>query len=229
MPSLLKLSESQRTARLRSMPHHLGYRYRSGWGLSMLKAAGYLQSPARGIWQITDRGRDLLASYSDGFGEDVGRRIIRESRSSEREQGGGEDGSAEPPVATTPQAPDELIDAAVKEIQQTVAAELLERIAQAPPVFFEDLVLDLLRALGYGANEDDLERVGGAADETEERPLAGGQRLFDGRSLGVQAIQVAVEGFVAERAEVRGEDVGQRRAPNPVRHRVLRGGGARGG
>ncbi len=45
-----------------------------------------------------------------------------------------------------------------------MAAELLDRIAQAPPVFFEDLVLDLLRALGYGASEDDLERVGGAGD-----------------------------------------------------------------
>jgi restriction system protein len=130
----------------------------------MLKAAGYLHSPARGIWQITDRGRELLASHPDGFGEDLGRRIIRESRKVDREQGGGEDVSAEALVPTTPQAPYEVIDAAVKEIQQTVAAELLERIAQAPPVFFEDLVLDLLRALGYGANEDDLERIGGAGD-----------------------------------------------------------------
>jgi hypothetical protein len=49
MPPLLKLSESQRTERLRNLPHHLRYRYRSGWGLSILKAGGYLHSPARGI------------------------------------------------------------------------------------------------------------------------------------------------------------------------------------
>jgi restriction system protein len=163
MPVLLKLSEGQRTERLRNLPH-LRYRYRSGWGLSMLKAAGYVHSPARGFWQITDRGRALLASHPDGFGEDLGRRIIRESRKPDREPSGGENALAEPSVSTTPLAPDEAIDAAVKEIQQTVAAELLERIAQAPPVFFEDLVLDLLRALGYGASEDDLERVGGGGD-----------------------------------------------------------------
>jgi hypothetical protein len=46
MPVLLQLSETQRTERLPNMPHHLRYRYRSGWGLSMLKNAGYLDSPA---------------------------------------------------------------------------------------------------------------------------------------------------------------------------------------
>jgi restriction system protein len=163
MPALLKLSGGQQTERLRNLPH-LRYRYRSGWGLSMLKAAGYVHSPARGVWQTTDRGRELLTSHPDGFGEDLGRRIIRDSRKPDGEPAGGEDVSAEPSASTTPQAPDETIDAAVKEIQQAVAAELLDRIAQTPPVFFEDLVLDLLRALGYGASEDDLERVGGVGD-----------------------------------------------------------------
>ena len=46
----------------------------------------------------------------------------------------------------------------MKEIHQTVAREL-EKIANAPACFFEDLVLDLLHALGYGTSEDDLERA----------------------------------------------------------------------
>ena len=161
MPRLLHLSEAQGTARLRNLPH-LKYRYRSGWGLSMLKAAGYLDSPARGTWRIPDRGRALLASHPEGSGEDVGRRIVRESRQPDGEYGGGADVSTEP--AAPEQPPGERIDAAVKEIRQTVAAEILDRIAQTPPVFFEDLVLDVLRALGYGASDDDLERVGGVAD-----------------------------------------------------------------
>lgn len=37
-------------------------------------------------------------------------------------------------------------------------------IAQAPPPFFEGLVLDLLHALGYGASDEDLERVGHSGD-----------------------------------------------------------------
>jgi restriction system protein len=163
MPELLNLSEAQRTERLRNLPH-LRYRHRSGWGLSTLKAAGYVHTPARGTWQITDRGRDLLASHPDGFDEDIGRRIIRASHKADREPGEANDAPAEASMSATQPTPDERIDAAVKEIHQTVAAELLDRIAQAPPVFFEDLVLDLLRALGYGASEDDLERVGGPGD-----------------------------------------------------------------
>jgi len=130
MPPLLKLSEAQRTERLRNLPH-LKYRYRSGWGLSMLKGSGYVDSPARGVWRITDRGGELLASHPEGFGEDVGRRIVRESRKPDGEQTGGEDVSTEPSASATQQPPGERIDAAVKEIQETVAAELLDRIAQA--------------------------------------------------------------------------------------------------
>jgi hypothetical protein len=39
----------------------------------------------------------------------------------------------------------------------------------------------------------------------------------------VQPVQGAIERLVAERAEVGGEDIGQRRASNPVRHRMFRG------
>jgi restriction system protein len=62
------------------------------------------------------------------------------------------------------QTPDERIDSALEEVRRAVAIELLEKIAQAPPVFFEELVLHLLHALGYGATDDDLERVGQAGD-----------------------------------------------------------------
>ncbi len=46
------------------------------------------------------------------------------------------------------QPPEERIDSALKEMRSAVAAELLDRISQSPPAFFEVLVLDLLRALG---------------------------------------------------------------------------------
>lgn len=163
MPDLLGLGDAQRSERLANLPH-LRYRHRSGWALSMLKAAGYVDSPARGIWRITDRGRDLLRRYPEGFDESSARSVIREGR---REiQGENDAGSsvAEPDEAVAQQTPDERIDGALEEIRGAVARELLERIAQASPAFFEELVLDLVHALGYGASEDDLERVGHSGD-----------------------------------------------------------------
>ena len=65
MPDLLKMTEAQRSERLANLPH-LRYRHRSGWGLSILKAAGYVDSPVRGIWRITERGKELLAQHPRG-------------------------------------------------------------------------------------------------------------------------------------------------------------------
>jgi restriction system protein len=162
MPDLLQLSEEQRHERLASMPH-LRYRHRSGWGLSMLKAAGFVDSPARGIWRITERGRALLGQYPDGFDDDTGRRLLRESKLSAL-AGPDPDSSGSLNVDLGQVTPDERIDAAVQELCSTVAAELLDQILKMPPVFFEDLVLDLLHALGYGSREEDLQRVGSTGD-----------------------------------------------------------------
>lgn len=163
MPDLLGLTEAQRTERLANLPH-LRYRHRSGWGLSMLKFGGYVDSPATGIWRITDRGRDLLALHPDGFNEEAARQILRESRAAKREQNAADDTSDEPAGSAAQQTPDEQIDGGMKEIHRAVSEDLLRRISESPPAFFEYLVLDLLLAMGYGASEDDLERAGAAGD-----------------------------------------------------------------
>lgn len=125
----------------------------------MLKAAGYVENAAPGVWRITERGRDLLARHPKGFDDDTARHVIRESRKGIREEDG-----IEVSAAIAQQTPDERIDSALKEIHRVVAQELLDKIARAPSEFFEELVLNLLHALGYGTSEDDLERVGRAGD-----------------------------------------------------------------
>ena len=164
IPDLLGLSDAQRTERLANLPH-LRYRHRSGWALSMLKAAGYLDNPASGIWRVTDKGRDLLARYPSGFDQETGRRVIREGRSETQGQAfAGAATTSDTLDIASQQSPDERIDAALDEIGRAVAKELLDKIIQAPPAFFEGLVLDLLHALGYGASEDDLDQVGRSGD-----------------------------------------------------------------
>jgi restriction system protein len=133
----------------------------------MLKAAGYVDNSTRNIWRITERGRELLAHYPDGFDVETGRRLIREGRRETQEQRDADDDDGVADILddqTIQTTPDERIDSALEEISRAVAQDLLERIAQSPPAFFEQLVLDLLHALGYGASEEDLERVGHAGD-----------------------------------------------------------------
>ncbi len=163
IPNLMGFTEAQRTERLANLPN-LRYRHRSGWALSMLKAAGYIESPTPGIWRITDSGRDLLGRYPDGFDEETGRRVIREGRRETQGEAVVASDAADAGEPVTQQTPNERIDSAMEEISSAIAQELLEKIAQAPPAFFEELVLDLVHALGYGASEDDLQRVGHAGD-----------------------------------------------------------------
>lgn len=161
---LLALTDAQRSERLANLPH-LRYRHRSGFALNVLKTAGYLESPTGAIWHLTNQGRELLASHPDGFDEDTARLLLREGRSKSdtpAEQATPPSGaSTEPSVQQTPE---ERIDSALEEIHRSVARDLLEQITQAPPMFFEQLVLDLLHALGYGATDEDLQRVGQSGD-----------------------------------------------------------------
>lgn len=165
IPDLLALSEGQRTERVSNL-RQLRYRHRSGFALRLLKKFGYVENPEPGIWRITDRGRELLSRHPNGFDEaTTPRRLMREEgrETEEQSESVAEINSANE-EALAQQTPDEQIDGALEEINRSVAQELLDRIGQCPPSFFEALVLDLLHALGYGAGEEDLERVGQTGD-----------------------------------------------------------------
>jgi restriction system protein len=159
---MLELTLEQRAERLPSGAH-LRYRHRIGWSLSTLKAARYVESPSSGIWRITSQGEELLSANPRQLSDAMMRRISREARTA-----GSADideaASAGQLTSVIQQSPEERIDSAVKEIEEAVARELLDRISQAPPVFFEELVLDLLHKLGYGTSTTDLQRLGGAGD-----------------------------------------------------------------
>lgn len=68
------------------------------------------------------------------------------------------------PTSEATESPDDRLEAALAELQQTIAAELLETLAQVSPQYFETIVLDLLHRMGYGASREDLQRVGGVGD-----------------------------------------------------------------
>jgi restriction system protein len=60
--------------------------------------------------------------------------------------------------------PDERIEGAVTELRESTAKDLLERVLRSTPEFFEQLVLTLLHALGYGTSLADLQHVGRTGD-----------------------------------------------------------------
>ena len=62
------------------------------------------------------------------------------------------------------QHPEESIEENYQQIRKELATELLQKIKDNTPAFFEELVIDLLVAMGYGGSREDAQAVGRSGD-----------------------------------------------------------------
>lgn len=157
------LSEADRAERLPSGTQ-VTYYNRIGWARSFLKKAELVESPGRGLVKITDRGRTALASslahidnsYLRQFPEFV-------------EWMHGRKGSENAHANETPnpesETPLETLERVHKELNDSLADELLDRVKQGTPAFFEKVVVDLLVAMGYGGSHEDAGRTVGKSGD----------------------------------------------------------------
>lgn len=143
------------------------YANRMGWAHDRLKRSGLSTSPRRGFWQLTDAGIAYVKSHPKPLTESEVEAIASANVDVPLSKKSDAAASATIVVAPTVQreSPDERIDHAIAELRQSVSRDLLEKIGQADPAFFERLVLELLHAMGYGRSEEDLQQVGGKGDE----------------------------------------------------------------
>ena len=124
---------------------------RVGWARTYMTKAGLLNSAQRGVFNITQRGRDLLAREPERIDGSVLRQFpefLEFQRASPAKRETLDDTSM---VAILPrQTPEETIERGVQELHETLAQELLARLKGLDPLAFEKLVLRLLLAMGYG-------------------------------------------------------------------------------
>lgn len=169
------------------------YRNRGNWALSYLARAGAVQRPSRGQYLITDVGRELLADHPGGITE----RNLRELSGNPHAPN---TFKAFPSPAQLPSDvqqeasaldPLEQIASGVARINEDVADQLLARIRAQEPVFFEQAVLDLLMAMGYGGAE-------GAATRTKLSNDGGIDGIIDQDALGLARIYVQAKRYAAE-------------------------------
>jgi restriction system protein len=144
------------------------FKNRVAWSKLHLKKAGLIEYPSRGITRITSRGQEFLRRnpaslrMKDLF-ESPEYIEFRERKDSSDADVSNivEQASSEPD--STP--PDEMMDSAYAHLTSTLAGEIVDRIHQVSPEFFEKLVLDVLIAMGYGGSQAEAqEHVGRAGD-----------------------------------------------------------------
>lgn len=165
----LRLSDSQRQETIAS--GQATYKNRSGWAHDRLKRAGYFSSAKRG-WQLTDTGRAFAqANPAPLSPEQVEHLAVNfmsvKLKTAPDATSLDESNDTSTPIAQTDLAtssPQERLNQAILELRTSVAGDLLDSLLQASPTRFEHIVLDVLHSLGYGANRQALQQVGGSGD-----------------------------------------------------------------
>lgn len=124
---------------------------RTHWAKFYLSKAGLLESPRRGRFIVSEAGRALLKAPPDKLDTQFLLSIpkFKEFYQSEDSAGAVSVAPQQPAQTTTPE---ETVEAAYNTSLGALRAELLERILQNSPSFFESLIVDLLVAMGYGGS-----------------------------------------------------------------------------
>jgi len=139
---------------------------RVGWAKTYLKKSGLLDSPKRAIFVITDLGRQTLSKNLDR----IDAKYLRQFTSFLEFQNASRNNNETEEETTTieihDQTPEENLDKAYQRIRKSLASELLNRVVELSPVFFERLVVELLVKMGYGGSIKDAGKaLGKSGDE----------------------------------------------------------------
>lgn len=120
------------------------------WAKSYLKMAKFVSYPNRGMVQITNKGKTALRVGSltlHDLQNDPDFINHREAVKSEKEKETELELESENISNASPQ---DLIDTGFSTIETEVKTELLERLKEIDPYYFEKVILILLKKMGYG-------------------------------------------------------------------------------
>lgn len=132
---------------------------RVGWAITYLGMAGLVEKPVRGEFKITNEGKAILKLNPEFI--DVN--YLKENTTFERSK----NVSKVEVISNdslTDLTPFERLEAAYETINDSIKQELLSKILQQSPEFFENLVVKLLREMGYGETGGISEAVGKSGD-----------------------------------------------------------------
>lgn len=127
------------------------------WAKFYMSKAGLIATPARGRFVATEAGRALLSSNPAKIDVALLMRepAFREFYRNESQATGDEDASQPSAPIASATTPEERVDAAHQALNMALRNDLLDRIVQNSPAFFEQLIVDLLVAMGYGGSHKD--------------------------------------------------------------------------
>ncbi len=200
----LGLSEYEREEMLPSGKQRLLHN-RVHWAKFYMSKAGLIDSPRRGVFMASQEGRQLLAARPARIDVETLKRYPAFTKFyNQADDSAVPDGQNHATFAATSSnaTPEEQIDAAYAVLTKALKADLLTRVQEQSPAFFERLIVELLVAMGYGGSHDDAARQLGKSGD------GGIDGIIDEDRLGLDRIYVQAKryatGTAVGRPEVQG-------------------------
>ena len=163
------------------------------WAKTYLGKAGLIESTRRGHFKITPRGQHVL----DGKPTKIDNAFLTQFQEfrafSDRSVLVILSDNTLPDSSFVGQSatPDEVMRGAHRQIEAALAQDLLDRVRSAPPEFFEQLIVNLLIAMGYGGSAADAGRaIGRSGDD-------GVDGVIDQDALGLDRVYVQAKWYAA--------------------------------
>ena len=119
---------------------------RISWAKSYLKMGNFVSYPKRGMVQITEKGKQLLKIGKLSLQDLQNDKDFLKHRASVKSK---KDNEVEV-VNVGSASPQDLIDSGFSAIETEVKTELLEKLKEIDPYYFEKVILILLKKMGYG-------------------------------------------------------------------------------
>lgn len=143
---------------------------RIGWAKTYLDKAGLLETPKRADYKITERGLKALEECPEQIDNDYLRKFEEFQQFSTPSNSKEGEAHIEAKVKESETTPDEQIAAAHQALNSSLVDEILTSIRSASPTFFEQLVVDLMLAMGYGGSRKE---AGQATQATNDDGIDG--------------------------------------------------------
>lgn len=156
---------------------------RVSWARTYMKQAGLLESPRRGYVKITKEGENVLNQNI----EKINRKFLLQFPTFvefQERKGTKKKITEKNEIPLSTDTPEEQLDSAYSMIRDELSFELLNRVKQSSPSFFEKLVVELLLNMGYGGSRKEAGKaIGQSGDE-------GIDGIIDEDRLGLDTIYI---------------------------------------
>jgi len=158
------LSEEDQRQLKPSSTHETIFQNRMRWARFYLKKAGLLEDPKRGYTRITKQGIEIanrnLEKINIKFLMQFSEFVEFYSKKKKTEQEPIERPMTKYTETFVGYTPEDLIIEGYEELRSNLEKEILEKLEKNSPQFFERLVLELVRKMGYGIDHKVLGRTG---------------------------------------------------------------------